>query len=57
MNFNKIKPVNIKQPHFVWPEKNDKIATSLKEYYLIQKLVKNGLPILLKNSEKTFKKK
>ena len=37
MNFNKIKPVNIKQPHFVWPEKNDKIATSLKEYYFESK--------------------
>ncbi len=57
MNFNKIKPVNIKQPHFVWPDKNNKIATSLKEYYLNPKTGKNGLPDIIEKFEKNFKKK
>lgn len=49
-----IKSVKIKQPHFIWPEKDPKIAKKLQDYYLNYKNGKNGLPDSIEDLEKNF---
>tara|TARA_E500000178_G_C17038979_1_gene765412 strand:+ start:7701 stop:8924 length:1224 start_codon:yes stop_codon:yes gene_type:complete len=56
MDLKKIKPVRIKQPHFIWPEKEKKIALKLSKYFLTNKIGKNGLPDIIEKFESNFKK-
>ncbi len=50
----KIKPVKYRQPHYIWPEREPKIAQILKKYYLNYKNGQNGLPSSIEDLEKNF---
>jgi dTDP-4-amino-4,6-dideoxygalactose transaminase len=49
-----IKPVKIKQPHFIWPPKDEKISKKIYTYFLNYKNGKNGLPDSIENLEAEF---
>ena len=51
----KIKPVKFKQPHFIWPEKDEKINKAVFNYLSDYKNGKNGLPDIIQNLETSFK--